>query len=224
MPRKKIDPASIFDVSLVQPVIEARTGEVRVQVTNPTDAELRDVMLRFEEITGEMREARRFAIIPSSDDGGYAIPVIEPGGTESRTFCLRPVQAPVGSVTEFQASLEPRVDDHGERSAAGKLPDLESAAFSVRVEARPEMYAAVGAAEWLRDALLRAYDELQEKGRTTYQERGFTRPGMQPADAPRVILSEKTFETIFQAIEVGVRIADGIARRSGSGGGGGGQS
>jgi hypothetical protein len=221
VPRKKIDPASIFDVSLVQPVVEARTGEVRVQVTNPTSEELRDVTLRFEEITGEVREARRFAIIPSVDDGGYVIPVIEPGGTASRTFCLRPVQASVGSVTEFEASLEPRVSDDGKRIAAARLPELKSAAFVVRVEARPEMYAAVGAAEWLRDSVLRAYDELQQKGRTTYQERGFTRPGMKPVDAPRVVLSEKTFETIFQAIEVGVRIADGIVRRSGSGDGGG---
>lgn len=194
--------------TVVQPLVEARTGEVQVTFKNPLKKSLRGIVMKLQEEGGNAPvAARRFAVVPSFEDGGYQIDEIEPETTVTRTFCLRPVEANVGTETQFEATVE-----SGEERIGKPIP--------VRVEARPEVYAAVGAAEWLRERLLAVYDELQRIGLETHKGLGETWPGAAPADPARVALSGESFKRVFEAIQLGVRIVDSISRKSGGAGGG----
>jgi hypothetical protein len=213
----------LFKVTVVQPLIEARTGELRVEVmTNALERSVSGVMLRLQEVTGTTYPgARRFAIVPPFEDGGYAIREIRPGARLERTFSVRPVEAEVGSVTQFEVSLgfcrEVRPEPYRERESYGSAqePVYEdiTGSFSLRLEARPEVYAALGAIERVRDGLLRAYEDLQETGRRTQEKHGSTWPATPPLEA-QVALSQDSFQRLFEAIEVGVRIVDNLSRRS----------
>lgn len=215
MPRRETDVTPVLEVVPVQPVVGSGTGEVRVRVRNPSEEAWSGLAIAVREVTGTTSPAaRRFVVVPSVEDGGYAIDEIAPGATVERTFCLRPVEAEVGSRTTFEASLGPQGERESKRrgrAMAGGHP--LTLAFEIAVEARPETYAAIGAAEWIRETLLSAYEQMQETGRRTQATRGFTWPDPSSADAGRMALGEKSFQALFEAVEIGVRVARNLGKR-----------
>lgn len=199
--------SELIDVTLVEPLIDSRGGEMEVTLTNPRRKRWQDVVVRLKEV-GASDGVRRFSILPSYADGGYRIDEIPPLGSLARRFSLRPLHADVGSVTEIEVSLEFR--DAQELKAV----------FSVRVEARPEVYAALGAAEWLRERLLAGYEELEQTGRRTHRKLGGSWPSPESLEPARLALGEESFRKLFEVLQLGARVADGISRKPGGGSGG----
>lgn len=216
MPRRESDEGAVLEVVPVQPVVGGTTGEVRVRVRNPTDEPWQGVAIAIHEVTTSPA-ARRFVVVPSAEDGGYVIDEISAKKSVERSFCLRPVEADVGSQTDFKVSLL-GADERGGKRRSRALGGMQSRelAFAVRVEARPETYAAIGAAEWLRETLLSAYERMQETGRRTQAKRDMTWPDPTSTDAGRVALGEKSFQALFEAVELGVRVARNLGKRGGS--------
>ena len=196
-----------FDVVLLQPPVEGRTGEALITIRNENqerELSVRHVVVR--EVTGgSSRESRRFAVIPAEEDGGYRGITVPAQGSKALSFCLRPLEAAeVGTSTAFDVEV-----------VIGDTKLHES--LTVQVEARPEVYAALGAVEWLREKMLTTYREMQQKGRETQRDRRMTWPSAEPADPVGVALGEESFRKVFEAIQLGARILDGIGRKSGSG-------
>lgn len=190
----------LIDVTLVQPLVQGRTGEIRVTLTNRGGRSLPAGVLRVQEAGG--RDPARFAVVPPYEDGGYRLDEVPAEGTVARSFCLRPVDAEVGADTDFEVSFE---------SPDG--PVLREL-FVARIEARSEVYAAIGAVAWLRERLLAAYDELEETGRRAHESMGGTWPANDAADPARVVLGEESFRRVFELVQLGARIIDGVAKKT----------
>ncbi len=188
----------MIDVVLVQPLVEGRTGEIRVTLRNPNPHVLAPGLLRVRESGAG---APRFVIVPSADEGGYRIDELPESGWVQRTFCLRQVDAQVGIQSDLVVSFE---SDHA--------PPVE-AVFSVRTEARSEIYAAIGAVEWLRTRMLAAYDELEETGRQTHEQMGGVWPANDAIDPARVLLGEESFRRVFEMVQLGARMIEGVAKK-----------
>ena len=229
-----------FAMEVVYPVVDSRIGELTIQVTNPTEVPMQRVSVRVREAatTG----APFFSVTPSADYGGYAIPTIEPGKSVPLAFCVRPVQAEIGREYRFQVvavfSLEDAKSRDRRARAAGRGEGQgragyeegnvkmlqQEAQFKLPVEARPEVYAAIGALESLRARLLSGYDSLVAKGRDTHDALGTVLPGGSAVEPAHVALDPGSFRFLFEALELGVRVlnvpADRARRTSGGGQGG----
>jgi hypothetical protein len=200
----------------VRPIVDGGTGEIAVEVLNDSDRALPGGRLSLRD-RGSAK-APLFAITPAQDDGGYELARIPVGGIR-RMFCVRPVQAEVGHRYDIDIVFERHADAKAverERTRADKTaaPDRTLVARSfVNVEARPEVYAAIGAVETLRDELLKRYKDLVHKGRETNKRFETMLPRSPSPDAVHVALGRQSFDFLMQALDLGLRVVQAPAQR-----------
>ncbi|MFQ5668748.1 MAG: hypothetical protein ACE5I7_20295 [Candidatus Binatia bacterium] len=204
----------ILLVMPVHPVIDVRIGELSVKVKNPTQQPMRDVTVALRNATSSGTPA--FTVTPSFEDGGYKIDTILAEKCETRMFCLRPIQAEVGRNHGMQAVLKFRQGDEGPAKSEESEAELREhqARFEVPVEARPEIYAAIGALESLRAGLSLGYEGLVKRGREKHGALRTVLPGAASVEPARVALSEGSFKFLLEAIELGTRILNVPAQRA----------
>jgi len=188
-----------FRVDLVEPLVDARVGEIVVTLKNKGERNLPGGRLTLRDLGGPQNPA--FAVTPSSRDGGYQVDAVPLGGTP-RAFCLRPLQAEVGRKYPVEVAFTP---------CDGKALTL---VVAVAVEARPEVYAAIGAIDVVRRNLLAGYEHLVAAGKQAHQAQGTILPGGRPIEAAPVALGPGSFQFVMEALELGLRVLRVPAQRA----------
>ncbi len=176
-------------VVIMKPVADGQAGEVVVSFTASSPA--RNVRLTVEPVlaTG----TPRLLFVPDAVHGGYLLPEVAAGTPIDRLFSVKPVDAEAG--TDHQCVAYARFCDGSEEA---------STAFTIHVEARPEVYAALGAVEHLRRVLIGAYDSLKQLGKEVHRNSGTVLPTA-PRDAVRETLHPDTVQWALDMIEQGTR-------------------
>jgi hypothetical protein len=228
--------------TMAQPVVAGRSGEVVIEIENRADEALHDVRLGLRE-TGISSDGagRHLATIPPFDDG-YCLTKLNGRVKRRFTFAVRPLHAESGIKVPMELHVEAypeptleyamrKVRDWRTPSAAKLEPEQRQlqlqGGFEIDIEARPEIYAAIGALELARRWVEKGYDGLKELGRETHQNLQTTLPGGTPIEPARVALSEDSFRGLFELVGAGVRVFEAARRNlggDGSGGSGGGSS
>lgn len=186
-----IDQNDSLAADLVEPIVDARVGEIVITVKNSQSAPQAGGTLTLRDLSPA--NAPAFAITPAGVDGGYDVSPIPVGGT-TRTFCVRPVHAEVGRTYYLEVALTPR---------DGTASVLR---LSVKVDARPEVYAMLGALEGVRTRLLDGYDNLIASGKQVHEQHGTVLPGGRQVEPARVALNHSSFNFAMQALELGLRV------------------
>ena len=182
---------------LMKPVADAQAGEVLVSFT-PSGA-AKNVRITVE--TTQASGTLQLAFIPDATHGGYLVADVSAGTTVDRVFTAKPVDAEVG--TDLPCVAYARGDGVNETSPA----------FTIHIEARPEVYAALGAVEHVRRLLIGAYDSLKQLGKEVHRTSGTVLPAS-PRDAVREALDPDSVRWALDMIERGTRqFTDRPARR-----------
>ncbi len=173
---------------LMKSVADAQSGEVVVSFT-PTAA-AKNVRLTVELV--QATDPPKLGFVPDAAHGGYLLADVPAGKTIDRVFTARPIDADVGS--EFQCIAYARGEGVNEASPT----------FTVHIEARPEVYAALGAVEQVRRVLIGAYDSLKQLGKEVHRTSGTVLPAS-PRDAVREVLHPDSVQWALDIIEQGTR-------------------
>jgi hypothetical protein len=173
---------------LTKAVTDGQSGEVAVSFRPERDAS----GVRLTVTMAVEGAAERLAFIPTADHGGYLLERVAAGTRVDRVFTVKPIDAEVGSIHRCRAHA---------RFAAG---EEHSAEFAVHVEARPEVYAALGAVEHARRVLVGAYDSLKQLGKEVHRGAGTVLPSA-PRDAVHETLHPDTVQWALDMIESGTR-------------------
>lgn len=218
-----------------QPVVAGRSGEIVIELENRGEAALRDVVVRLREPTaGESGGGQRLSTIPPFEDGYHVDHMA--GRTKRRwTFAIRPLVNESGFAVPMELQVESmdelswqRMMLRATRSESFGMehlkPERLTGTFDVEIEARPEVYVAIGALELARRWVEKGYDGLKELGRDTHRTLQTTLPGGAPIDPARVALSEDSFRGLFEVIGMGIRVVEAAKRNFGSDGSTGGSS
>ncbi len=173
---------------LMKPVADGQSGEVVVSFTASAGA--KNVRLTVELV--HATDAPKLTFVPDAAYGGYLLPDVAAGRTVERVFTARPIDAEVGT------------DYHCVANAVGVGVNESSASFTIQIEARPEVYAALGAVEHVRRVLIGAYDSLKQLGKEVHRTSGTVLPAS-PRDAVREALSPDSVQWALDKIEQGTR-------------------
>ena len=180
-------------IDVTQAVTDGQFGELTITFRNDTTAAVNGATLYVSHngvITPDAQGS--LAYIPAKTDGGYAVPgPIAAGASVSRVFAVKPVDAEAGKT--YDALVE----------ATPQGGATQSAHQQMFVEARPEIYAAIGAAERLRQTLLNSYEDFKQTGRQVHQETALPETGGEPANEA---LQPSSFQWALSAIEFGTRL------------------
>jgi hypothetical protein len=148
------------------------------------------VVLSVRDVTADPEVEGELAFLPARDDGGYHLPAVADGASARRTFAIKPVDAEAGKTYRAEGSAT-----WGGGEQHNRLP--------VKVEARPEVYAVIGAASRAREFLLDQYRECVEAGRKASNTALPTTHG----DPGSMLLDERTFQWALGLVEAGTRLA-----------------
>lgn len=182
---------------LTKAVSDGESGEVAVSFT--PDRSATNVRLS---VSAGLAGTQRLAFVPDAHDGGYLLDTVVAGARVDRVFTVKPIDAEVGSDHRCVAYAR-FSDDTEERSAE----------FVVHIDARPEIYAALGAVEHLRRVLVGAYDSLKQLGKEVHRGSGTVLPST-PKDAVHETLHPDSVKWALDMIEQGTRqFSDRPARR-----------
>ena len=204
--------------TVVEPVVDGRMGEWSVSVHNTSDRAVAGCLSLRDSGSAT---APWFHITPPGEHGGYFLREIRPGDRLDRHFSLRPVNAEVGKSYRVRVLFEPLVDDAEGRTRLAAPVTLGE--FEVSVRARPEVYAAIGAVEKLRQRLHAGYRECIAEGEKAQGRTASMLPSS-PDDHIEVPLREQSFDFLLRALDLGLRVVQAPARRRSSTGGSGGDS
>jgi len=123
------------------------------------------------------------------------------GDTVIRSFAIKPVDAEAGKT--FQANAKVTWTGGNETATA-----------EIFVEARPEVYAAIGAAETVRAQLLDFYNNAKQKGREVHEQTALPESKGDPTSRA---LQPTSFQWALQMVEMGTKLfrLSGPARGNG---------
>jgi hypothetical protein len=159
---------------------------VIVKFTNTTGGPLPNVVFTVQDngpITPDANGS--LAYIPGQADGGYVVASIANNAKVERLFAIKPLDA-----------------EAGKRYSALATVGSETQTFEIFVEARPEVYAAIGAAERMRQTLLGLYDDFKQTGRTVHEE---TALPTTDGEAANEALQPSSFQWAMSAVEMVTR-------------------
>ena len=175
----------IIDAVVTRAVVDGQYGEITVTVV--PDAKLEAVSVSATAQATDGGTVAPLALIP---DSGYAVATADQGVALARLFAVKPVAAEAGKTYAVQVQLA------WKGGTLGK-------SVQVPVEARPEVYAAIGAVEHLRRTLLGAYESFKQVGKTVHQNTTLPDSGGEPA---RQALHPETFQWALSMVEMGTKL------------------
>ena len=190
-------------IQIVRTVVDGAIGEITVTFENTGGTPRNDVQVSVEHGGAVSPNATGHLVyLPGATEGGYAVGTVAPGTTVVRSFAVKPVDAEAGKTFKADAKVSWTGGD-------------ETASAEVFVEARPEVYAAIGAAETLRAQLLDFYDNAKLKGREVHEQTALPESKGDPASRA---LQATSFQWALQMVEMGTKMfrTNGPPRASGS--------
>jgi hypothetical protein len=178
-------------LNVTRTVVDSQFGEVAVQFVNSTERDLDGVSL-FLTDGGPASESAQghLAYIPAEEQGGYQFATVAAGQTIERTFAVKPIDAEAGKQYRCVAT-----------AAWGEQQEIASTI--VDVEARPEVYASIGAAEFIREQLLNLYQTAKERGKAAHQDTALPDTKGEPATAA---LDTETYRWALRMVELGTKM------------------
>ncbi|MFN8545975.1 MAG: hypothetical protein U0807_17465 [Candidatus Binatia bacterium] len=182
----------LIEAHVTKAVVDGEYGEITVTL-RPT-ADVGPVALTVREAaiatTDGADAPPGLAFLPS--DEGYVVAGIKADESCSRAFAVKPIGAEAGKTYTVEAS------------ATSGDTRLASTRLAIFVEARPEVYAALGAVEHLRRTLLGAYEALKQVGRDVHREHGTVLPNTR-VEAPQKTLEPESLQWALDMVEQGTR-------------------
>ncbi len=178
-------------IQVVRTVVDGAIGELTVTHVNSSGVAETGVRITVDHGGAiSSNAAGHLAYIPGSTDGGYEVGVVAAGATVVRSFGVKPVDAEAGKTYQINASVS---------SAGG----AESATAELFVEARPEVYAALGLAETVRAQALDFYTNAKQKGREVHEGTALPETKGDPTSRS---LQPTTFQWALQMVELGTKL------------------
>jgi hypothetical protein len=178
-------------IEITRTVVDGAMGELTVTYQNSSAAAVNDVRITVEDGGAVSPNAEGHLVyLPGSTDGGYVIATVAAGDSVAKSFAVKSVDAEAGKT--YQATARAAL-------AAGD----ETASVEIFVEARPEVYAAIGAAETLRAQLLDLYNNAKQKGREIHEDTALPETKGDPASRA---LQPTSFQWALQMVEVGTKL------------------
>jgi hypothetical protein len=190
------------EIKVLRTVVDGAIGELKVTFENKSGGKLDEVRMAVEHGGPVSPDAAgHLAYVPGTAEGGYAVGSVAAGATVERVFAVKPIDAEAGKTYKADATV----------SFKG---GTESASAELFVEARPEVYAAIGAVETLRAQFLDLYNNAKEKGREVHEHTALPETKGDPASR---VLQPTSFQWALQMVEVGTKMfrASGPPRGSG---------
>lgn len=179
------------DIEITRTVVDGAMGQLTVTFLNTGSSNLSGVRIVVAS-SGPISDnaSGHLAFLPSTADGGYEVGNVASGASVSRSFAISPVDAEAGKTFGAQATVS--------WTAGSETADAE-----IFVEARPEVYAAIGAAETARTMLLSWYEDAKEKGREIHQDTALPES---KGDPTQRVLQPSSFAWAMQMVELGVKM------------------
>lgn len=185
-----------LEIDSVTPVVQGREGEIHVTATNEGRMRVHRLDIAV------AASSPGLSITPSVEHGGYVITTgLEPGEKICRPFLVRAVTADAGRSIRLTANAK-FVDE--KTGIAGE--DAVPRSTDIKIEARPEVYAALGAADAIRDGLKELYEKAKERGRENEGKYKSHLAGGTPSEPLQVALGEEAFRWALSMVELGTRL------------------
>jgi hypothetical protein len=178
-------------IEIVRTVVDGAMGEIAVTYHNTGGAAVADVRITVSDGGPVSANATGHLLyLPGTSDGGYLVASVAAGGSVSKSFAVKSVDAEAGKT--FQANAQ-----------VSLVSGDETASAEIFVEARPEVYAAIGAAETLRAQLLDFYNNAKQKGREIHEDTALPESKGDPAARA---LQATSFQWALQMVEAGTKL------------------
>ena len=178
-------------IQIVRTVVDGAIGEVTVTFDNSGEPQRDNVVITIEDGGPVSPNADGHLVyIPGAVEGGFAVGQVAADTIVVRSFAVKPVDAEAGKTYQATATV---AFDGGQ----------EEAHADVFVEARPEVYAAVGAAEALRAQLLEFYNNAKEHGRAVHENTALPETKGDPTSRA---LQPSSFQWAMQMVELGTKM------------------
>jgi hypothetical protein len=190
-------------IQVVRTVVDGAIGEITVTFENTGGTPRNDVQVTVEHGGAVSPNATgHLTYLPGATEGGYDVGTVAAGATVVRSFAVKPVDAEAGKTFKADAKVQWTGGD-------------DSASAEIFVEARPEVYAAIGAAETLRAQLLDFYDNAKQKGREVHEQTALPESKGDPSARA---LQATSFQWALQMVEMGTKMfrTNGPPRGSGA--------
>jgi len=179
-------------IQILRTVVDGAMGEITVTFENKTGAPCTAVKITVEDGGAVSPNAEgHLGYLPASTDGGYDVGTVAVNETVVRSFAVKPVDAESGKTYQANAKVE----------FSGGGP--ETATAEIFVEARPEVYAAIGAAETLRAQFLELYNNAKQKGREIHEDTALPDTKGDPTSRA---LQPTSFQWALQMVELGTKV------------------
>ena len=180
-------------IDMTRAVVDGEFGEIQVTFKNSTNAPVTGLRLTVVDNGPISPNALgSLAFLPSAPDGGYAVPGTIAVNTDvKRVFAIKPIDAEAGKTYGVKTAADWSGGGH------------EDTVTPVFVEARAEVYAAIGASERLRELLLGAYENFKDAGRQVHKDT--TLPDTQ-GEPVSYSLQPSTFQWALGLIEQGTKL------------------
>lgn len=178
-------------IQIVRTVVDGAIGELTITYENQSGAVANDVVIKAAHggaITPN--SAGHLGYLPGATEGGYAVGNVAAGATVVRSFAIKPVDAEAGKTYQVDATVT-------------FVGGNENASANVFVEARPEVYAAIGIADTVRAQVLELYNNAKQKGRDAHE--GTSLPETRGDPTARA-LQPTSFQWALQMIELGTKM------------------
>lgn len=189
-------------IQIVRTVVDGAIGELTVTYQNTGGAPANDVVVRVQHGGAvSPNAAGHLAYIPGPTEGGYALGTVAPGASVTRSFAIKPIDAEAGKTYQADAQV-----------TSSGAP--ENASADVFVEARPEVYAAIGVAETVRAQVLDFYNNAKQKGRDAHESTALPETRGDPTARA---LQPSSFQWALQMIELGTKMFRAAGPPRGSG-------
>jgi hypothetical protein len=179
----------IFDAHVTKPVVDGQYGEVTVTLVPDDDLDDVKLALAAKPVDPTTSAVPPLGFLPDMD--GYLVAKATKGAPLTRVFAVKPIGAEAGKTYVADITLTVK----GAQTATKSV--------TVPVEARPEVYAMLGAAEHLRRIALGAYESFKQVGKSVHQGTALPETGGDPLTQP---LKPESFQWALSMVERGVQL------------------
>ena len=195
---------------MTTPVVDGQAGVMSVTIENTDSFALKKLKVGVQP-SGNNAPGTLFQFIPSPQQRrwSYRLKILDAGESATLPFAVIPIDAETGRTYEVEVAARWQAYDEDTRSFVPQVPT--PVRLKIHLEARPEVYLAIGAADVLRRTLLQTYEALTQSGRDSHSKARTTLPST-PSDPARTAFGENSFDWAMSMVELGSRLYRNQAR------------